>query len=271
MVVDRVPGETIARKILRDDEFAAGRPLLAAQCGDALARIHRIAPDVGPRARRGRPGGAAPRHPRRRGRAAPGVRAGLPVARPPPPRRRRRAGHGRPRRLPQRQPRRRARRAAGRARLGAGPPRRPARGPRLAVRAGLALRGRAAGRRVRVGRRAGRGLRGHRRARSVDRAALHWWEVLGTLKWGIICVVQAPTHLTGVVRSVELAAIGRRVCEVEHDLLLLLPGGDRRSRPGGPPEAPGAAPPRPRPRRRCTTRPPPRSSSRPCASSSRAT
>ena len=60
----------------------------------------------------------------------------------------------------------------------------------------------------------------------VDRDALHWWEVLGTLKWGIICVVQAATHLTGVVRSVELAAIGRRVCEVEHDLLLLLPGGD---------------------------------------------
>ena len=50
--------------------------------------------------------------------------------------------------------------------------------------------------------------------------------MLGTLKWGIICVVQAATHLTGVIRSVELAAIGRRVCEVEHDLLLLLPGGD---------------------------------------------
>jgi hypothetical protein len=31
------------------------------------------------------------------------------------------------------------------------------------------------------------------------------------------------THLTGVVRSVELAAIGRRVCEVESDLLELLP------------------------------------------------
>jgi hypothetical protein len=30
-------------------------------------------------------------------------------------------------------------------------------------------------------------------------------------------------HLTGVVRSVELAAIGRRVCEVESDLLELLP------------------------------------------------
>jgi hypothetical protein len=66
----------------------------------------------------------------------------------------------------------------------------------------------------------------------VDRAALHWWEVLGTLKWGIICVLQAATHLGGIVRSVELAAIGRRVCEVEHDLLLLLPGGDESAGPG---------------------------------------
>ncbi|HEY7070744.1 MAG TPA: phosphotransferase family protein, partial [Acidimicrobiales bacterium] len=57
----------------------------------------------------------------------------------------------------------------------------------------------------------------------VDRDALAWWEVLGTLKWGIICALQAATHLTGMVRSVELAAIGRRVCEVESDLLELLP------------------------------------------------
>ena len=46
---------------------------------------------------------------------------------------------------------------------------------------------------------------------------------LGTLRWGIICIVQALTHTTGAVRSVELAAIGRRVCEVEWDLLELLP------------------------------------------------
>lgn len=58
---------------------------------------------------------------------------------------------------------------------------------------------------------------------TVDREALAWWEVLGTLKWGIMCIVQAATHRSGAVRSVELAAIGRRVCEVEHDLLLLLP------------------------------------------------
>ncbi len=57
----------------------------------------------------------------------------------------------------------------------------------------------------------------------VDPAALHWWQVLGTLRWGIICIVQALTHTTGALRSVELAAIGRRVCEVEWDLLEILP------------------------------------------------
>jgi hypothetical protein len=51
---------------------------------------------------------------------------------------------------------------------------------------------------------------------------LRWWEVLGTLRWGVICLSQAWTHLSGEHRSVELAAIGRRVCEQEWDLLLLL-------------------------------------------------
>jgi aminoglycoside phosphotransferase (APT) family kinase protein len=57
----------------------------------------------------------------------------------------------------------------------------------------------------------------------VDTAAVRWWTALGTLRWGIICIVQAVTHTSGAVRSVELAAIGRRVCEVEWDLLELLP------------------------------------------------
>ena len=57
---------------------------------------------------------------------------------------------------------------------------------------------------------------------SVDRAALRWWQVLGTLKWGIICRYQAERHLSGQTRSVELAAIGRRVCETEWDVLDLL-------------------------------------------------
>jgi aminoglycoside phosphotransferase (APT) family kinase protein len=57
---------------------------------------------------------------------------------------------------------------------------------------------------------------------AVDRAALRWWQVLGTLKWGIICRYQAQRHLSGQTRSVELATIGRRVCENEWDLLDLL-------------------------------------------------
>lgn len=41
-VMGRVEGETIARKILRDPEFADARPKLARQCGKILAAIHTI-------------------------------------------------------------------------------------------------------------------------------------------------------------------------------------------------------------------------------------
>ena len=51
---------------------------------------------------------------------------------------------------------------------------------------------------------------------------LRWWEILGTLRWGVICMTQARAHLSGAHRSVELAAVGRRACEQEWDLLLLL-------------------------------------------------
>jgi len=56
----------------------------------------------------------------------------------------------------------------------------------------------------------------------LDRAAMRWWLVLSTLRWGVICRYQAERHLSGQTRSVELAAIGRRVCETEFDLLTLL-------------------------------------------------
>ena len=58
----------------------------------------------------------------------------------------------------------------------------------------------------------------------ADAATVHWWQVLGTLKWGIMCIMQANAHLSGAARSHELAAIGRRVCENEHDLFLALEG-----------------------------------------------
>ncbi len=41
-VMRRVEGETIARKILRDDEYADARPKLARQCGEIMARIHQV-------------------------------------------------------------------------------------------------------------------------------------------------------------------------------------------------------------------------------------
>jgi aminoglycoside phosphotransferase (APT) family kinase protein len=55
-----------------------------------------------------------------------------------------------------------------------------------------------------------------------QREVVRWWEILATLKWGIMCIVQANTHLSGASRSHELAAIGRRVCENEYDLIRLL-------------------------------------------------
>jgi len=57
----------------------------------------------------------------------------------------------------------------------------------------------------------------------VDPEVVRWWQTLGTLKWGVMCMMQASAHLNGFSRSVELAAIGRRVCENEYDLLELLP------------------------------------------------
>ena len=71
----------------------------------------------------------------------------------------------------------------------------------------------------------------------VDRAAFHWWLVQKTLQWGIGCMGQAAVHLTGAVRSVELAAIGRRVAEQEWDLIeLLAPDEWCRARSSAPPE-----------------------------------
>ncbi len=57
---------------------------------------------------------------------------------------------------------------------------------------------------------------------AVDPARAHWWEVFGTVRWGVICLTQAWRHLSGSVKSMELASIGRRAVETEVDLLQLL-------------------------------------------------
>ena len=56
----------------------------------------------------------------------------------------------------------------------------------------------------------------------VDPERVRYWEVFGTLKWGVMCMMMTRAHLTGMTRSVERAAIGRRVSETELDLLGLL-------------------------------------------------
>lgn len=62
----------------------------------------------------------------------------------------------------------------------------------------------------------------------LDREVFRWWLTLATLRWGVICRYQAERHLSGQTRSVELAAIGRRVAETEWDVLELLQGGGPR-------------------------------------------
>jgi aminoglycoside phosphotransferase (APT) family kinase protein len=59
---------------------------------------------------------------------------------------------------------------------------------------------------------------------AVDVERVRFWQVFGSLKWGIITLIQGFTHLKGTVRSVELAAIGRRPSETEMDLLDLMVG-----------------------------------------------
>jgi aminoglycoside phosphotransferase (APT) family kinase protein len=56
----------------------------------------------------------------------------------------------------------------------------------------------------------------------VDKDRAQWWEVLGTLKWGLSCLTLGDDHVSGRLRNVERAAIGRRVSEVELDLMHML-------------------------------------------------
>ena len=81
----------------------------------------------------------------------------------------------------------------------------------------------------------------------ISLAELRWWEILGTLRWGVICLTQAQAHLSGAHRSVELAAIGRRVCEQEWDLLLLLQPEEAAEAAARRPRPAGAAVPEPAP------------------------
>jgi aminoglycoside phosphotransferase (APT) family kinase protein len=223
-VMERVEGETIARKILRDDAYAAARPRLARQCGEQAARIHALDPATLPSLAVDSPSDQLARYRELLddfGEPHPAFELGL-----------RHLGE----RVPA--PPAELRLVHGDFRNGnfvIGPD-----GLRAVLDWELAHLGdpvedlgwlcvkswRFGVRDQRVG---GFGetddlLRGYRDAGGgeVDPDTLWWWEAFGTLKWGVICQVQAFTHLHGTVRSVELAALGRRVAEMEWDLLEML-------------------------------------------------
>jgi aminoglycoside phosphotransferase (APT) family kinase protein len=226
-VMDRVDGETIPRKILRDDAYADARPRLAAQCGEIAARIHSIDPATLPEL----PvlGAAAQIEQYRAlldgfGEPHPAFELGLKwlAERAPAPSSTPGLVHGDFRN----------------GNFIVGPE-----GIRAVLDWELAHLGdpledlgwlcvkswRFGVPAKLVG---GFGdvadlLAAYERAggRPVDEDTLRFWVGLGTLKWGVICVGQAFTHLNGLVRSVELATLGRRVAETEWDLLDIIDGG----------------------------------------------
>jgi len=56
----------------------------------------------------------------------------------------------------------------------------------------------------------------------IDRRAVDYWEFLGNVRWGIICLAQANRHLSGHDPSVELASLGRRSAEMQYEMLRLI-------------------------------------------------
>ena len=56
----------------------------------------------------------------------------------------------------------------------------------------------------------------------ITAAEVDWWETLGSLKWGVMCMIMYEAFRSGADPSVERAAIGRRVSETEIDLINLL-------------------------------------------------
>ena len=56
----------------------------------------------------------------------------------------------------------------------------------------------------------------------IDESQLDIWQLYGSLRWGVICMMQTFAHLSGMVNSVEKAAIGRRVSETEFDLMNMI-------------------------------------------------
>ncbi len=58
--------------------------------------------------------------------------------------------------------------------------------------------------------------------RTVEPFRLRYWEILGNLRWAVGCIAQANRHLSGQTASIECASLGRRTAEMELELLDLI-------------------------------------------------
>ena len=61
--------------------------------------------------------------------------------------------------------------------------------------------------------------------RSVDRKQVHYWEVLGNLRWAGGAIYQGERYTRHGEEDLELLAIGRRACEMEWEALRLVEKG----------------------------------------------
>jgi aminoglycoside phosphotransferase (APT) family kinase protein len=61
--------------------------------------------------------------------------------------------------------------------------------------------------------------------RAIDLPRVRFWQTLGSLRWGVMCLTMYLSWRDGITRSVERPMIGRRVSETEADLVVLLEEG----------------------------------------------
>lgn len=61
--------------------------------------------------------------------------------------------------------------------------------------------------------------------RTVSRKDVHWYEVLGNVRWAAGCVQQGERYLSGAESDIELIAIPRRAVEMEFEALRLIEKG----------------------------------------------
>ena len=61
--------------------------------------------------------------------------------------------------------------------------------------------------------------------RPIELSRVRFWQMLGSLRWGVMCLTMYLSWATGTESSVERPMIGRRVSETEADLVVLLEQG----------------------------------------------